>query len=136
MEHEEILARLLPRGCQPREEQRAAIDNILKGRNTLCLMPTGSGKSFIFQYAAARMKKTAVVLSPLRALMSQQASDLVDSGFTSAALHEWGDYRAYHNALRGFCVGDLPSFLYMSPERSAAMASCATFWLAGENKSV
>jgi ATP-dependent DNA helicase RecQ len=120
MEHEEILGRLLKPGCRLRDEQRAAIDNILRGRNTLCLMPTGSGKSLIFQYAAARMNKTAVVLSPLRALMSQQASDLVNYGFTSAALHECGDYRGYHNALRGFCAGVLPSFLYMSPERSAA----------------
>jgi ATP-dependent DNA helicase RecQ len=120
MEHEEILGRLLSPGCQLRDEQKRAIDNILRGQNTLCLMPTGSGKSLIFQYAAARMDKTALVLSPLRALMSQQASDLVDSGFTSAALHESGDYRAYHNALKGFCAGVLPSFLYMSPERSAA----------------
>src|ERR1019366_9956021 len=113
MEHEEILSRLLPSGCQLREEQRAAIDNILSGRNRLCLMPTGSGKSLIFQYAAARMGKTALVLSPLRALMSQQASDLVVCGFTSAALHECGDYRAYYNALRNYCTGLLPPFLYM-----------------------
>jgi ATP-dependent DNA helicase RecQ len=120
MEHKEILNRLLPPSSELHEEQRAAINHVLAGRNTLCLMPTGSGKSLVFQYAAARMDKTAVVLSPLRALMSQQDSDLVSSGFTSAALHEWGDYRDYHNALRRFCTEALPSFLYMSPERSAA----------------
>jgi ATP-dependent DNA helicase RecQ len=92
------------------EEQRLVINHILAGRNTLCLMPTGSGKSLVFQYAAARMDKTAVVLSPLRALMSQQDSHLVDAGFTSSALHEWGDYRDYHNALRRFCNRRAPVF--------------------------
>ena len=70
MEHKEILNRLLPPSSKLHEEQRAAINHVLAGRNTLCLMPTGSGKSLVFQYAAARMGKTAVVLSPLRALMS------------------------------------------------------------------
>jgi ATP-dependent DNA helicase RecQ len=120
MEHKDILKSLLPPGCELREEQRTAIDHILSGRNTLCLMPTGSGKSLIFQYAAARMDKTALVLSPLRALMSQQDSYLSAAGFASVALHQCGDYRAYHNALRRYCAGPLPSFLYMSPERSAA----------------
>ena len=120
MEHKTILSRLLPPGRDLRDEQRSAIDHLLRGRNTLCLMPTGSGKSLIFQYAAARMDRTALVLSPLRALMSQQYSHLTAAGFTSVALHECGDYRAYHNALRRYCTSALPSFLYTSPERSAA----------------
>jgi ATP-dependent DNA helicase RecQ len=84
------------------------------------MMPTGSGKSLIFQYAAASMEKTALVFSPLRALMSQQNSDLVKSRFSSLALHECGGYSPYHNALRGISHGKLPTFIYVSPERAAA----------------
>jgi ATP-dependent DNA helicase RecQ len=120
MQHEEILSRLLPPGGVLRADQTAAIHRLLAGKNTLSLMPTGAGKSLIFQYAAARMDKTAVVLSPLRALMSQQNSLVEEAGFTSAALHDLGDYRAYHKALQRFAADGLASFLYMSPERSAA----------------
>lgn len=115
-----IVEALLPHGAHPKPEQKEAIECLLAGKNTLCLMPTGSGKSFIYQYTAAHLGKTALVLSPLRALMSQQDDIMTHSGFTSSALHEISDYRKYTNTLRKYANEGLPQFLYISPERSAS----------------
>jgi ATP-dependent DNA helicase RecQ len=118
--NESIVEALLPQGAKPKPEQERAIGLLLAGKNTLCLMPTGSGKSFIYQYPAAHLGKTALILSPLRALMSQQDDIMERSGFTSSALHELSDYRKYIRALRAYANGDLPQFLYISPERAAS----------------
>jgi ATP-dependent DNA helicase RecQ len=115
-----IIEALLPPGSNLKPEQRKAIELLLNGENALCLMPTGSGKSLVYQYAAAHLGKTALVLSPLRALMSQQDDIMTRSGFTSSALHQLSDYRKYIKALRNYAKGELPQFLYISPERSAS----------------
>src|ERR1051325_2716613 len=107
-----IVEALLFPEATPKPEQLKAIELLLAGENTLCLMPTGSGKSFVYQYAAAHLGKTALVLSPLRALMSQQDEIVNKSGFTSAALHELNDYRKYTNTLRTYANTGLPQFLY------------------------
>ncbi len=94
--------------------------SLLAVENTLCLMPTGSGKSFVYQYAAAHLGKTALVLSPLRALMEQQDDIMNRGGFSSSALHQLSDYRQYIKTLRNYAKGELPQFLFISPERSAS----------------
>ena len=48
--------------------QREVIENLLARRNTLCLMPTGAGKSLCYQIAGLLTNKVAVVLFPLRGL--------------------------------------------------------------------
>jgi ATP-dependent DNA helicase RecQ len=115
-----ILEALLPSGAIPKPEQRKAIQSLLAGENTLCLMPTGAGKSFVYQYAAAHLGKTALVLSPLRALMEQQDDIMNRGGFTSSALHQLSDHRQYIKTLRNYAKGELPQFLFISPERSAS----------------
>lgn len=115
-----IVEALLPSGAMPKREQRQAIELLLAGRNTLCLMPTGSGKSFVYQYTAAYLGKSALVLSPLRALMSQQDQVMESSGFTSSALHELSDARKYARVLRKYAKEELPQFLFISPERGAS----------------
>jgi ATP-dependent DNA helicase RecQ len=114
----EILKLLAPAAAGFYPEQEAAILRLLGGQNTLCLMPTGRGKSLIFQYCACHLNKTAVVLSPLRALMSQQDQELAGKGLASAAPHTIADYRQYYNALRSYVQQGLPKFLYISPERA------------------
>ena len=53
-------------------DQEAIIRNVLEGKNTFVIMPTGGGKSMCYQLPALMSKGTAVVISPLIALMKNQ----------------------------------------------------------------
>jgi ATP-dependent DNA helicase RecQ len=64
------LARYFPELPDFREGQTQAIDRVVAGRNAICLMPTGGGKSLVYQVAGIRRGGTTLVISPLVALMS------------------------------------------------------------------
>jgi ATP-dependent DNA helicase RecQ len=68
-----------------RDGQRRVIDSVLAGRDTLAVMPTGSGKSLCYQVPARLRKGLTVVVSPLISLMKDQAEKLEEVGIASAA---------------------------------------------------
>lgn len=70
-----------------RGDQKAVIDAVLAGQNSLCLMPTGMGKSLCFQIPARILGGLTVVISPLIALMQDQAAKARDRGFKVCDIH-------------------------------------------------
>ena len=63
-----------------RPGQATAIQNILADQHTLVVMPTGAGKSLIYQLASLHRPGMTVVISPLIALMQDQVASLTSRG--------------------------------------------------------
>ncbi|MGH6610476.1 MAG: DEAD/DEAH box helicase, partial [Burkholderiaceae bacterium] len=70
-----------------REGQDAVINNVMARRSTLALMPTGAGKSLCYQLPALALPGHTVIVSPLIALMKDQADKLNEAGVHAVALN-------------------------------------------------
>ena len=70
-----------------RPGQREVIQSVLDGRDTLAVMPTGSGKSLCYQLPALNLPGTAIVVSPLISLMKDQAEKLEEVGADAAQVN-------------------------------------------------
>jgi ATP-dependent DNA helicase RecQ len=99
--------------------QEAVVTRAIEGLHTLAVMPTGSGKSLCYQLPALARHGTAIVISPLIALMQDQVRSADGFGFRAAALTSASDDpRAIRDALRD---GQL-DLLYVAPERATTSA--------------
>jgi len=99
-----------------RTGQEQLIDSILEGRDTLGIMPTGSGKSLCFQVPALMMEGITLVISPLISLMKDQVSALNQSGIHAAFLNSSLTEAQYFKALQFAKEGRYP-IIYVAPER-------------------
>jgi ATP-dependent DNA helicase RecQ len=98
-------------------EQRAAIRAVLKGRDTLVVLPTGFGKSAIYQIAAVAIPGPTVVVSPLIALQKDQASALQPPERGGAAVvNSSVRVSERSEALGALTEGDL-EFMFLAPEQ-------------------
>lgn len=99
--------------------QEEVINNLLADNNSLCLMPTGGGKSIIYQVAGLQTGKITIVISPLLALMKQQNKRLLEQGINTLSYNSSiGDVKTQFNKLRKtFSEPDLPKFMFISPEK-------------------
>jgi len=86
------------------------------GGDALVLMPTGGGKSLCYQLPALLREGTALVISPLIALMQDQVAALRQLGVRAAFLNSTLDARAAAAAERALRAGEL-DLLYVAPER-------------------
>jgi ATP-dependent DNA helicase RecQ len=96
--------------------QAEAVRHVVDGGDALVLMPTGGGKSVCYQVPALCRPGTAVVISPLIALMDDQVAALRQSGIRAAALHSDLAPDEARRAARALHQGAL-DLLYVSPER-------------------
>jgi ATP-dependent DNA helicase RecQ len=99
-----------------RGQQRAVVEHVMAGGDALVLMPTGGGKSVCYQLPALCRAGTAVVVSPLIALMDDQVAALRQLGIAAGALHSELDPAEARSVMRDLIEGQL-DLLYVSPER-------------------
>ena len=95
--------------------QKDIITNVLKGKDTLAVMPTGGGKSLCYQLPALILEGITVVVSPLISLMQDQVSSLETAGIHSAFLNSslsWEEYCSTTDEIKSGQV----KIIYVSPE--------------------
>ena len=106
--------------------QDRIIRSILAGHDTAVVMPTGGGKSLCYQLPALVSGKTAIVISPLIALMQDQAAQLSQMGIPAAVLNSAIPWQEQSNVISQAARGAY-RLLYLSPERLAKPDTVA--WL-------
>ncbi|WP_156319958.1 DNA helicase RecQ [Bacillus sp. FJAT-18017] len=99
-----------------RAGQERAIIEVLSGRNTLCVMPTGGGKSVCYQIPALLMEGTAIVISPLISLMKDQVDALVQLGIPATYINSSISGREAAERMDAARSGRY-KLLYIAPER-------------------
>lgn len=96
--------------------QLSIIEHVLKGKDTLALLPTGGGKSVCFQVPALCRPGMALVISPLIALMKDQVERLNRLGIPATYINSTMSKRMIDAKLEGAMQGHY-RFLYLAPER-------------------
>lgn len=99
-----------------REGQEFLIGQILDGRDTLGIMPTGAGKSLCYQIPALLLPGITLVVSPLISLMKDQVAALNQAGIHAAFLNSSLTQGQYHTALR-YAADGRYRIIYVAPER-------------------
>jgi ATP-dependent DNA helicase RecQ len=99
-----------------RGEQAAIVHHVAEGGDALVLMPTGGGKSLCYQLPALLREGTAIVVSPLIALMQDQVEALRQLGVRAAFLNSTLSAREADEIERQLVDGSL-DLLYVAPER-------------------
>ena len=114
---DKALVKWFPNVREFRDRQKEAIERVWQNRSSLVLMPTGMGKSLIYQLPVLASGTIGVIISPLIALMQQQSKFLSDR---HAAVLSLGGSDAVEaqEALRSFPWTEGPGFLFISPERA------------------
>src|SRR5882724_6148106 len=98
--------------------QESIVGSLLCGHDTCVVMPTGGGKSLCYQLPAVMLGRTAVVVSPLIALMQDQSAQLAQMGIPAAVLNRSLPNEKQSQIMRGATQGEF-RLLYLSPERLA-----------------
>lgn len=99
-----------------RHNQQAIIENVLQGKDTMVLMPTGGGKSICYQLPALAFGGVTIVVSPLIALMKDQVDALTQNGIPAAFLNSTQSVAEQQLIIRMLREKRL-RLLYLAPER-------------------
>lgn len=99
-----------------RAGQSDIVDCLLSGRDALCVMPTGAGKSICYQVPALLFAGITIVVSPLISLMKDQVTSLVQAGVPAAFFNSSLTAAQYAKALQNAADGKY-KLIYVAPER-------------------
>src|SRR5579864_9241101 len=98
-----------------RPGQREVIENVLQGRDVLCVMPTGGGKSLCYQLPALLLPGLTLVVSPLIALMKDQVDALTQRGIRATLLNSTLDLAEQRARILAIEAGEF-DLVYVAPE--------------------
>jgi ATP-dependent DNA helicase RecQ len=109
--------------------QREVIEDVLRGKDVLCVMPTGAGKSLCYQLPAAIEQGLSICVSPLISLMEDQVQQLRDEGIRASLLNSALGPAQRREVMRELAEG-FGGLLYVAPERffAADDAHCVSQW--------
>lgn len=98
--------------------QKAIIQNVLDGRDSFVLMPTGGGKSLCYQLPALIMEGTAIIISPLIALMKNQVDAMRNFSETDGIAHFLNSSlnKSAVEKVKSDILGGKTKLLYVAPE--------------------
>lgn len=101
-----------------KENQQAIIENLLSGRDSFVLMPTGGGKSLCYQLPALLSKGTAIIISPLIALMKNQVDAIRGYAGDDAIAHFMNSSlsRVQLSEVKDHLIQGRTKMLYVAPE--------------------
>lgn len=99
-----------------RHGQEEIINQVLKGRDCLVLMPTGGGKSLCYQLPATQLPGITIVISPLIALMKDQVDGLNRQGISAAYVNSSLEPVVIDETFQRLAKGEI-KLLYVAPER-------------------
>lgn len=106
-----------------RPGQEMAIQHVLAGHHTLVVMPTGAGKSLIYQLAALHFQEPALVVSPLISLMKDQVDSLNRRGIAATYINSALSAGEQHTRMRAMAQGAF-RLVYIAPERLRHRVFC------------
>ncbi|WP_028116554.1 DNA helicase RecQ [Ferrimonas senticii] len=110
-----------------RSGQLQVIEQVVSGRDSLVIMPTGGGKSLCYQLPALLLPGLTVVISPLISLMKDQVDALKESGVAAAALNSSLDRQQVSELFSQISRGEI-KLLYVSPERLMSLQQMLHQW--------
>ncbi|WP_206486056.1 DNA helicase RecQ [Thalassotalea sp. G2M2-11] len=99
-----------------RSGQQTIIEQVLSGRDSLVLMPTGGGKSLCYQLPATMLNGLTIVISPLIALMKDQVDGLKRQGIKAAYINASLTQEQTNQIFIQLSQGEI-TLLYLAPER-------------------
>ncbi|PGW25395.1 DNA helicase RecQ [Bacillus cereus] len=103
-----------------RRGQDETIKNVLNGKDTVCIMPTGGGKSICYQIPALVFEGTTLVISPLISLMKDQVDTLVQNGISATYINSSISIAEANQRIQLAKQGHY-KLLYVAPERLDSM---------------
>jgi ATP-dependent DNA helicase RecQ len=107
-----------------RKGQAEAIENVLNGKNSLVLMPTGGGKSICYQVPALLMDGVTLVISPLISLMKDQVDSLKSIGIPATFINSSLSGREVNERITAAQNGTY-KLIYIAPERFESPQFCS-----------
>ncbi len=96
--------------------QRKVIEAVLRGQNTLAVLPTGHGKSLCYQLPSQMLPGLTVVVSPLVSLMKDQCDSLARKGIAAMRIDQTITAAEFEQAWQKLHAGQA-KLLYLAPER-------------------